>query len=684
MKSPQHNSFLARLATLLVRTKDETALLEHNYYVVWRLFIATIMLVGFGLIYFPSLYRAMGPNLQYLPDVVLRAEKWHTIYETVPGSCAEDTSDFSSCPANYHNPALWKSPSNRGDDAHPARVRERIGKDFWIGVELTSDIKYLAMGKMANRLVIGWFNASYRIWIDGQLIMSGNGWYETEPVVLTLSREQLSTERPIRIAIQIFHDGGTLNPDTMNEGNKEGLYSAHGFDDYTRVVMLMLRTRPFILFATYVVFALTCILFWLPSRRKPEYFYLGFYTLICGFNQARLFDLYWSGVNVSTYQTTAFFLLFIEFGMAMILGLAFARLRERYIAGAFFLVFAVPLACVWLANSNADLQMLKELARDWAAPTFSLIGALVCLTQAWYLRRQGSTHKARSSQLVIFAALLVVMGVFEGKLWWFEDGIFKLVWKGGEHLLLLFLIGGIILRDFRQQAKKAATNPVSAYHLREIAPEKLSGVVVVARLCSQQEEAMDSKVDRDSEGQIWRSHFFNAVLRMKGTVIEHKKELLVAFFDEDQCPIPIRSAIAAMEYLEMTTVASASMLFEFSGRKHTTSFRASIGVGHIRPTWEDVGGTREPNWEEAGDSTPFVIAARLFEMEEQVLPAGAEGENSSFVFMLTEACEELVRQDSEARRHVIAHDIPAYDKHKQSYQVSVYRPGKKTTIDQVA
>ena len=231
-------------------------------------------------------------------------------------------------------------------------------------------------------------------------------------------------------------------------------------------------------------------------------------------------------------------------------------------------------------------------------------------------------------------------------------------WLGFEHFAVLIYLGAIALRDFRASTRLANRTPVSEYHRREVLPERLTGALLVANLQTTRVS------DPDHEGlHAWRALLYAAVFRAGGTVIYRHGHDVMAFFDQSRCPSP---AVSALTVIRDVAQASALVKIESHGPHSECLVRSSLVLGEIRPVWEETGDHREPYWEEAGHSTPFVEASRLLEVgPPQPGPA---------VFVKEEVARELENQGAGLQAEFAARDLHVTDKHGQPYRVAVYRP----------
>jgi hypothetical protein len=650
-------AWLSRFAVAVGRSSAETSKLDDRASTQARVALFVAMSVVFGAIYFPSVYRAMGPSVEYRPTVEWAARDWKFLPEASPAPCGARADD-PRCLANPRNRALWASRLTHADPDHSQKLRALGEGFFWLGVEIPRALLRKARSLQANRIVIGSFNSKYRVWLDGELVLDANGWYQSHPLYLVIPMERLEREEPLHLAVEVHNDGLRLDPDQLNESSGEGFYDNERFSSFMRAANVQMRGRPLALFLTYFIFALVFFGFWLPSRGKPEYFYIALYALMCAFNQARYFDLFWSTVSVMTYERVALVISCYATWSGMFAGFAFARLRRAVFAWGLPVALAIPLVAVAVAGSSTQLQTMRVFFRIWLIGPFYLAGAVACFVQAVRWRRGGK----RQLQLLLYAACFSAISWLEGGSHAHNGGELNyLAWLGTEHLFLVLLLGGAALKEIREQVNRVERTPVSEYHRREILPSSISGALLLAEFNAAGDPAL---------AQAWRTHFYAAVLDNGGFVLHHKGSEVMAFFDKDKRDNPIESALLALD-----DVATDLMTMELEYRSRSAgplSFRASVTPGAVCPVWENVGGTREPYWEEAGDSTPFVAAARLFEMGSKIDLGDAS--RASVVYMRDEQVASLLESKPGLAARFSARAVSARDKHGNAYRIAIYRP----------
>ena len=330
-------------------------------------------LVAYALLsipFFGSIYRSVNFPTGFAPDTRIGLERWSVLYAPDAPPCGDDERFArAGCLAAPGNPKLWRSPDHRSDEAHFERSRQARGKELWLGTEIPVEMLREARAQGANQLNLGWFEGTYRIWIDGVSYGGTQGWNDIEMSVIELPITRLARPQPLLVAVQIKHDVDSIEPDMMNRYlGGEGFYTSERMHKLRARLVFWFKARPFALFITYVMLALAFFFFWLPIKLKKEYFYLSLYTLISAFNQARMMDVYFVGVSSTEGAVTRLLIELYTPLFGLFVGLAFARMRPVFFRFGVPLAIAAPILLAIGAGDTHARFHLCDFVRYWIAP----------------------------------------------------------------------------------------------------------------------------------------------------------------------------------------------------------------------------------------------------------------------------------------------------------------------------
>ena len=135
---------------------------------------------------------------------------------------------------------------------------------------------------------------------------------------------------------------------------------------------------------------------------------------------------------------------------------------------------------------------------------------------------------------------------------------------------------------------------------------------------------------------------------------------------------PTINALATAEKISIALSQIASQLKsldESLPKDWQIQFRAGLAVGKIRPVWQEIGRDRFPNWVECDDSQPFLLSARLMELERKI---EAQDDSGSSIVMVPFEIANAAEQSGKLLRPFDSRDLMMAGKHGKQYRVSVY------------
>ncbi len=670
--------FWSNVARGIYRTPDESRLLRSRLGNSSRYFIALAM-AGTLIVAFAAPILELASEWDTVAAVVpIPRSSWKVLLSAAKSPCPYDASSAPGCPANSGFSGLWNSALTRADLGHERRIQARASSEFWIGAEIPALDMRRAAAARANALMLGWFRSTFRIWLDGKLIASGDR-RTSEQTVLTIPMTRLLAPQPIQIAIQIVNDAGHPWPDLLT-GDRPTL----GLMTNEKAAAALTRrsfvdkVRPLGMVLTNFFVAAIFILAWLSAREKQEYFYMSLFGLACAASYLCFVDIVVTALPPHTLFALYIYTQFLKGAFTMFVGFAFSRVRPTAFRIGIPVAFALPAAIIAALPENVALFEFRGLLTTWIVPAFCVVGAAACGLQAAHLQatgRSGSYLPVRIRRLGLFALGILAIGFLS----WANGSVVisftrHNYWFRFIDLALVFLLGLVVFSEYREHELQAGRTPVSEYHRRPVLPEKVAGAMLAADFKNSdpfyRHRAEQGRLDDPMA--IWRAQFYGAVMRHGGLVLRRKGDEIAAFFDRDRCPDPAASALAAAD-----DMARTSEMLDLEYRRQGLyppgargfHFRGSIVEGEIRPIWEQVGNIREPGWSEAGMVATFVRSSRLLELERQL------GREATTVLVLAESLAVrliLARPELESKFAVRAQRLG--DKHGNTYDVAAFFP----------
>jgi len=622
--------WLSRLAVSLHRPPTETRHLGGRVSAAGNgaLLLGVLVLITVTVV--TCMLEAFHSSVGSQPSVVIARDSWRVLYRSATQEevCEDKLPQKVNCLASASNLALWDSTYRREDAEHVDRVASRRGQDFWLGTVLSTDAVEKAFRLKANRLILGYLNSDYEVWVDGEKIFFGEYLETHSPLVLNLSMSRLAEARPMTVAIRIIHKAGGLYPDGLGYFRAEGLATSSQADRYLRVENFEEHTRPWFFFGVYFVMGSLFLVLWGMSPRKQECAYLAGYALFQAFLQASKSDEVSFLFDLGTWNRIHNMMSLYEGAFALFLGLAFARFRRAFFQWGIPAFIAAGIGLFLWVTDSVQAERLGVYLDAKVVPRGYLLGAMACFLQTFWLeqrmKQRDGIFAVRVRRLLLFGIGLCAIGLSYA----FQQSIPSVTeytaWPRFMNLILVLYLSAVILKDYREQEKIIERSPVSAYHRRPSLPTELSGIVLVVDI-KRSEFLIRAGSEWGNAGELVNtglSHMWSAATSNEGTVLHSEGDAITVFFEHE------RRAAAPRAYRTVQDVANALGRFvdqlQDRGVKLGTTdeihFRATLVEGVVRPVWHEYPGGRYPGWSASGTSNVFLEAARLMEIEQQIDP----------------------------------------------------------------
>ncbi|MBI3541842.1 MAG: hypothetical protein HY075_01020 [Deltaproteobacteria bacterium] len=641
------------------------------FYAIFALCFAALALT-----WGPPFWRSVSHWYRLEPELFLKDADLRVHYGSSPEPCPDIARDSPGCIANSTSPLLWRDGAPRFGADHEERVKKRLWKDFWLGLTLPPETLAAARQLGATQLMLSHLYSSYRIWVNGVFVKAARGSNDPAPILLQLSAADLRSTRPLRVAIHVHFDEEHIPPDHFCDNLPLGFVRPATADQYTFMMRFWECGRPLALALSFTLLAALFFFLWAPSPAKQEYFYLALFSLAAAGWEARWVDFLQRQLEYGTALGIGLANRVALSGFAALLGFSFARTSHRALRVGLALTIIAAACAPLLAPGIQERIAWREALVSTVTPLGFLLGGLACLLQAFAIltaRDLAGAIPVRARRLLLFGGGLALVATY-----YFLDGhkllptSFRTFWKGFELLGFMVYFAAIALKEYAEDEALVRKAPVSEYHRRPVLPELINGVLFVADLKSSEPFYKQRAVNRslDLVG-AWRSQVYTAALGLGGTIINRKGDEVIVFFDAEKTPDVVATALKAFADIGRVSELLAGELKRqglFPPGVDGFYFRASIALGSIRPIWEDMAGHREAYWEEAGNTSPFVEAARTLEMERKAPGTAAD---RTLLVMLEKVAREAEQASPALARNFVARDFAVRDKHGAEYRVAV-------------
>jgi hypothetical protein len=612
---------------LISRRREEQDRLESPGVVRAKLLVfgvfAVFTLGVFAVSFKGELKRWAAPS----PDLIIPQEWWKVMYDVDPKLCADALSPPVGCPAHPQHQAFWDSPYSRADKEHFERVRAIPNQTYWIGLQLPPEYLKKAASQEANELILGWISSSYKIWLDGELVNMGNAESARLPLVVSLSHRRIAAAKePVQLFIEIHYNLQTLFPD-MLERKQERLASRPEAENYMRLKNHRHESQPWILMYSNLLVAALFFFFWFSARKKQEYWYLAMYSLVHGFLQLTLIDFVFRDYTMAIIRASDFVGRMYEGSFAMLLGLAYARVRIDIFHKLVPVLLVLPIIAIGLAAGNTDLLVsFNSMANNIFVPLCLITGIFACVSQWFYLKQHpklrdlASTRVRRLGLFVLSYSLLILI-------YWFNAHLILtieyVVIQRFAHFIAVGFISLVVLIEYRDQERLVQNTHLSKYHKMTPVPERVYGAMLKIDL--KQSTKMAAHLGSDRYYLFvtdWYKLLVQVALRAGAEVLSEEGDSITFFFDEDGGSDGFANVLQTTREMHH----QHRWIEEAYTLRSPLYFRASITYGELRPLWKETGSIRKPGY--GGDI--LIDAARIMDLEYQI----PEAKNDSTVIFL--------------------------------------------------
>ena len=619
-------SAISKIATFLHRSADEAKKLNNPRVDRQRFLIFITLLASITLLFAFVLCKEILIWSKAKPNIPISRSKWHYVFEQQDNS-DELASRHQSLPilADPNNPLLWESTQSLS--VFKKKIKYSNGKPIWLGTTISTEDLQHAHKLEANYLILGMPKGDFTLWLDGAYYAQGKR-KDHEPIVLTLPISRLLSKTPLKIALKVTSEYGTSFPEIFMNDFGQGLADATNKVGFLNMLEFSKKARPLSFFFINIIWGILFFLFWAYSTEKQEYFYMAIFALINGLVQLKKVDMFQGHISIIHSHSVHIVLRTLEGTFCLMLGLSYARSKQIFFkVGIPFILLTASIISFSIHDEGTKINIYTFLDH-WASTIGCTIGALVCLLQAYHLnsiKDKDTYFNGRIHRLLLLSLGFLIATLFYHYTLYTNNGrlsdISRIITYSriGETILVFYFFGLVIL-DFKDQKKLLEKTPISKYHRRTSLPVKVSGALLTVDL-KNSEQLFNLGAQIGESGKLVETcltHMWTAILNNQGTILATEGDLLRAFFDQDECTSPILSAILSTN--EMTKyLALLQEQFESHSSVSTgiakITFRGSIATGEIRPIWQTVGDIHYASWIEAGSSHPFLVSARLMELE---------------------------------------------------------------------
>lgn len=545
------------------------------------------------------------------PTLSTPSPRWFVAFSQV-----SNCSKLSYCKAAGEISSIWKSSLRLSDKNHFAEVRKPENRIFWVGLNLLEPDLKAARETGANVLVVGYLNAAFRLFVNGELRSEGDG-RDYLPISVILSPGDLDNSKGIFVTLEVTQTLGSARPIVVDAPYVNGLFTQTDFRNLRDFYIYELIIRPLALGLAAILSALAFLSLWLSVRDRNEYFLFAIYTLCLFAVQIMSWGSIKHTMDRGAWYQLDMTLRVLEGLSAALVGISYARLRVGAYLWIFFYGAMVTLLMHRSSSIGSDFLYLSQYIGIYFVPSCFALGALACITQASFGKRQGFSRmsnrkqKLRVERLVSFATLNAALAFA------YFIGAQKIVtiaasafWYRPVQYLLVALTGFFLFRDFREfdftQQKVAS----SKFHDPLAKEQQVIRGYLLAMDLKKSSRLYDLSARLGLATKIptlWCESATEIVEGLGGSKISSAGDSLIAFFEGEDLQV-FENTLDALKKI-------SAIGHEYQQYGGIACFRAGVINAGIRPIYKKVFRKMYEDFEDGPGEASFKNLMRILDTE---------------------------------------------------------------------
>ncbi len=589
-----------------------------------EILIAVSIFGFFGAVFGPTVLYHVNNWLSVEMTIPLDESRWTVLFED-DKACKADAVE---CNERIRQDLLWKSPHKLADANFDNLAKKAIGKEFWIGLELTQQEVAAAYLNNSPVLELGLFNSGYQIFVNGVLAEEGSGRDDFFPVSIQLPLNLLETGRSIFVSAKIKHNLGSRIPIWFSN-NMTGLMTFGASKSYVGYWLLILNFQHLVLGCFALLGASIFLFLWLSVPKKGEYFFYALYLGIFALNQILEFGpIVRATPRVSEYIAN-YWLVAVEGLAGCLLGAAYARTRKVYVFWILSIAAMISVAGSLNSKDNIDLYLFKDALMKYYLPAMFVIGASFCLAQWFYLKAElpksmnKKMREQRVHRLLIFSVFLCLFAAL-----YFHENYLLLSSASqnldrGFQLTLLVLMGRFLFREYSDRERQFELIQRSPFHDPFGGQSgEVKGFLVSLDLIKSSTLANFAAQKKVSQSPItlWNNLVGQILAKHNGFKVADEGDGLKVFFTGENSLDMLTGVVEAIFEIRVATqnLGSKMRTAGLIPDNGNLMFRTGIVWGGINPIWKEFIGVLSAEFEDAKGTTTFKDVQRVMDLEKQI------------------------------------------------------------------
>ncbi len=615
--------WLEDFAKSIARSPDESRLLGDPRGARTKIVIIGILFLTLGCIILPTSFLHFSQLKDLKVYGPLKKSDWIVAYDDVENFdsvCDPAEVANPSCPASPEHP-FWQSPLRRSDKERFDRNNSRRGKAIWYFARYTSDQLKEALKARANLFLLGVTSGDLSVWINGKYryqLKDEFYIYNT-----TIPVEVSSLKEPLFVAIRIVHNTNFRFPDRFMMGKNEGFVTSAAFASFQSQEDIKYYIMPLVLLVVYFIISALFFFFWMSAKKKPEYAALSIFVLVLSLLEALSIPFIFKQLSEYHYPLRITTSLLEAFSIIW-LGLTYSRTKMTFKRDILIYFSAITVTYFIAMNVvlKKDILFIYNILYSVIVPSAYFFSSLLCLSQFYNLAMNYKLrYKKRLLRLGLFSVALVIVSsnqmMFMNRLGLYEtESVFLFRILSG---LLILTLSYVIISEYRENELIIEKNPLTKYHRYPYLGRKISGLLLSIDL-KKSEKLYRKRAELEGDQTLvsqWRVLMIQRIKDFGALYLQSKGDEIIIFFDRDEFDQVQDKALELLDNLknDSESFRVRKLTLGKISQEISFKFRSSIVEGQIRPVFDLVDGKEYPEWEEAGNSTPFVDCGRLLSIE---------------------------------------------------------------------
>lgn len=266
--------------------------------------------------------------------------------------------------------ALWKENRQRVMYPHSQILDRRHGEYYWIGVRVSGDRLARARAAGADQFLVGYFDGTWDVFINGTSVKRGGHNDVRRPVVVQIPKAAFENPEGLNLSVRIKHDARAMYPDVLAFS---GIATEAQVELHRRWQDFLVLITNSIAFGTNLALGLFFLALWLCGVRKQELAAFAAFGLLHAAIQAGTMPLIGDYLGEQLSFEFNFVTKCYESILILWLGLALARVRSKRVLVGIAVALILPWIVFLTTYSPNQIFHLIYFMTIWLSPVMYFV-----------------------------------------------------------------------------------------------------------------------------------------------------------------------------------------------------------------------------------------------------------------------------------------------------------------------